>query len=96
MRRDTTAALGGRFAYVYANRGADTYRLRLSPSASRFDFDELQRDAESRKRLHALDLELTQMLGQVRNALFARREFDLALGATPAAAFPHAGWRHAG
>jgi ribosomal 50S subunit-associated protein YjgA (DUF615 family) len=36
-----------------------------------FDLDELQRDFESRKRLHALELQLTQMLEQVRNAVVA-------------------------
>ena len=35
------------------------------------DLDELQRDFESRKRLHTLELQLTQMLEQVRNAVVA-------------------------
>jgi len=36
-----------------------------------FDLDELQRDVDSRKRLHALELQLTQMLEQVHNAVVA-------------------------
>jgi len=36
-----------------------------------FDLDELQRDFDSRKRLHALELQLTQLLEQVHNAVVA-------------------------
>jgi hypothetical protein len=36
-----------------------------------FDIDEFQRDVESRRRLHAFEMQLTQMLEQVRNAAIA-------------------------
>jgi hypothetical protein len=36
-----------------------------------FDIDEFQRDVESRRRLHALEMQLTQLLEQVRNAAIA-------------------------
>jgi len=36
-----------------------------------FDINEFQRDVESRRRLHAFEMQLTQMLEQVRNAAIA-------------------------
>ncbi|GAB3389702.1 hypothetical protein [Lysobacter fragariae] len=56
---------------AFVDKAVEVAKQNLDLLRRGFDFDELQRDVDSRKRLHALELQLTQLLEQVHNAVVA-------------------------